>query len=133
MIEFSERILDVEPDIRVFVYRNLHKNLYSVRGPAGRVIAHTDNLILKDVKYCVGQKGRERVLRTKHKNVHAGLRGTVTLDVPGTGLVLRDCDRVVYDPYKFDSFVLAETKEPIYRSDFAVMTYVDGRPVIYAI
>lgn len=119
--------------LRVFVYRNLRKNLYSVRGPNGRVLNHVDNLLLKDVKYCVGKKGRERVLKEGQKNVHAGLRGTIVSHVPGCFNLDRDLPRITYDPWKFDSFVRVEDKSPIFKSKYAILSYIDNKPLIYAI
>jgi len=64
---------------RVFVYKNLHENCWSVRDKeSGHVVAHADRVELTDVKLKVGAAGRERVLREKSKNVHAGLDGTRT-------------------------------------------------------
>lgn len=125
----------IEDGTRVFVYRNLHKNLYSVRGSEGRIIAHTDNLMLRNVRYCVGKKGRERVLREKRKNVHAGLRGFVIHSIPD--ISNNDCldlaVRITYNPYLFSSFVVEDDNSPIFESDFALLTYKNGKPVIYAI
>jgi len=68
---------------------------------------------LKNVSFVVGQKGRERVLREKRKNVHAVVRGElINFESKSTdGL-----QRVTYNPYKNSSFVLAATGEPIYSS-----------------
>lgn len=65
--------------MRVSVYFNLHRKLYSVRaeeGPLrGRVVAHaTDVLILAPI-FLVSQAGRARVLRERKKYVHAYVRG----------------------------------------------------------
>lgn len=64
-------------DIPVEVYRNLHRGGYSVR-QNGRVIGHTNELILMDAEFVVQEGGRQRVLRTGVKNVHAWVRGYVT-------------------------------------------------------
>lgn len=119
--------------MKVFVYRNLHKNKFSVRGPEGRVVAHLENLILKNVRFCVGKKGREKVLQTKQKNVHAGLRGIVIpyLDFDPSKNPYNSF-KVYYNPYKNETFVKGD-ESPIYKSDFASLTYVNGKPVIYAI
>jgi hypothetical protein len=66
-------------NMRVFVYRNLRKQCFSIKaleGPRkGRVIAHRHFVDLTDVTFKVSEAGRQRVLRTGHKNVHAGLVG----------------------------------------------------------
>ena len=67
--------------MKVFVYYNLNKFLWSVKsldGPTkGRVIAHADKLLLRDITYEVSEAGRQRVLREKRKNVHAGIVGNL--------------------------------------------------------
>lgn len=64
---------------KVFVYKNLNKNMWSIRaeaGPAkGKVIGHAHYVRLYDCKFRVSEAGRQRVLRTKQKNVHAGVVG----------------------------------------------------------
>jgi hypothetical protein len=64
--------------MRVEVYWNLHRNLFSIRalsGPMkGRVIGHAHKVILEDVAFVVREAGRQRVLREKRKNVHAFVR-----------------------------------------------------------
>ena len=67
----------IDPAKRVYVYRNLHKNCWSVR-QSGKVVDHTHFLLLRDCRYLVGEAGRERVRREKKKNVqcwYIGLRG----------------------------------------------------------
>jgi len=67
--------------MRVFVYRNIHKNCLSVRNvKTGLVMAHVDSITLKNVKFKVSAKGRERVLKEKAKNVHAGVEVEWPLD-----------------------------------------------------
>lgn len=97
--------------MRVFVYRNLHKNCLSVRDvKTGLVVAHVDSIVLKNVKFKVSKSGRERVLREKRKNVHAGVEGEWDKAAPSPDL--SECSRVLYDPYRFSSFVREDTLEP---------------------
>ena len=67
--------------MRVFCYFNLHRKCFSLKamdGPdKGRVVAHADAVHLKDVSFKVSAAGRNRVLRERRKNVHAGAVGTV--------------------------------------------------------
>ena len=51
----------IDESRRVYVYKNLHKNCYSVRQD-GLVKMHTDGICLYDAQFRVGKKGRERVL-----------------------------------------------------------------------
>jgi hypothetical protein len=101
--------------MKVFVYFNLHKKCFSIKAlegaMKGRVVAHRDNVLLFHTTFKVSQAGRERVLREKRKNVHAGVCGTwhdrdndnVTLSsVKETG------ELVTYNPYKYTTFVYKE-------------------------
>lgn len=100
--------------MRVFVYFNLHKLLWSVRaldGPnKGRVIQHALEVHLVDCQFRVSEAGRQRVLRERRKNVHAGVVGrlaeAVLMDPAAT-------QRVTYNPYKFATFVRVDTLEPV--------------------
>jgi hypothetical protein len=102
---------------KVFAYRNLHRQCWSVKaleGPLkGRVIYHANDLTLGWCDFKVSQAGRQRVLREQKKNVHAGVVGYLTgcgeiatdgidLDVP-----------ITYNPYKYDSFVDARCEVPV--------------------
>lgn len=86
---------------KVFVYFNLHKKLFSVRDHiTGIVVGHTNMIALENVTFKVSEAGRQRVLREKRKNVHAGVLGTVKeLPVPPPEF------SAFYNPYKYDSFV----------------------------
>lgn len=110
---------------RVFVYYNLHRGVWSVRalsGPArGRVIAHSDHVVLSQAHGRVSKAGRERVLREKRKNVHAGIVGTLqALDKPcgffEAGLP------VSYNPYKYENFVYQHNEQPFEGADWAVLS-----------
>lgn len=107
---------------KVFAYRNLHRQCWSVKaleGPfKGRVIYHADDLTLGWCDFKVSQAGRQRVLREQKKNVHAGVVGYLTecgeiatdgidLDVP-----------ITYNPYKYDSFVDARCEVPVLSALF---------------
>ena len=58
---------------RVEVYRNLHKNCFSVRALTGenkgKVIDHVQEITLKDVKFAVQPAGRKSVLKEKQKKI----------------------------------------------------------------
>lgn len=99
---------------RVFVYRNLHRKCYSVKSlETNRVICHVDEITLTDVKFRVGKAGRQRVLREKRKNVHAGVVGYIA-DVS----MLGQRTGVTYNPYKYESFV-RDDKSPIHQAKIA--------------
>lgn len=101
--------------MKVFVYFNLHKKCFSIKAlegdMKGRVIAHRDSVVLFNATFKVSQAGRERVLREKRKNVHAGVCGT-WYDSHNDDVTLSSVrergELVTYNPYKYTSFVYKE-------------------------
>lgn len=123
--------------MKVFVYFNLHKKLWSVKaleGPdKGRVVARTGYVELENVKPRVSQAGRERVLREKRKNVHAGLVGEWVgygVSVYNTPLPQTE---ITYNPYKSGNFYYRQEPESDYTgSDFAELIARDGKAKVFA-
>lgn len=81
--------------MRVATYFNLHKKLFSIRaeeGPAkGKVIAHADRVLMHFCTLSVGKAGNAKVRREGRKNVHAFIRGELSMfsgDLTPTGLKL---------------------------------------------
>lgn len=113
--------------MKVFIYFNLHRKLWSIKalqGPdKGRVIGHTECFTVLDAEFKVSEAGRQRVLREKRKNVHAGVVGQL---VGRTGHYLDKS--VTYNPYKYNSFVDRQTEMPVHKA--SVVTAV-GRQVTY--
>ncbi len=110
--------------MRVFVYYNLHRHLWSIKameGPQkGLVIGHSPTVLLSNARGKVSEAGRRRVLRDKQKNVHAGIVGTlVHTEAEGYFPGLTE---VTYNPYKYETFVDKDTEEAYGGSKFAYMT-----------
>jgi hypothetical protein len=103
---------------KVMVYYNLHKHTFSI-SRNGRVIAHADYVKLTDVEFRVRQGGREKVVREKSKNVHSFVIGTLMdyCKYPCENLPSEPNSNIVtYNPYKYNSYVIKDTEEPIYRA-----------------
>lgn len=108
----------IDPKRPVFVYKNLHKDCWSVKQD-GLTKAHTTEINMWDCKFQVNAKGRQRVLDEQRKNVHAGIKGYIDefdLDFPNPV-------EVTYNPYKYDSFVDKATESPIYYMNNAKLTH----------
>lgn len=103
---------------KVFVYKNLHKDCWSVR-QNGLVKAHAKEIRLWDCSFQVNQKGRNRVLEEKSKNVHAGIKGFIDKVCL---LDLENGSNVTYNPYKYETFVIQESQEPIFYSNFVELS-----------
>lgn len=115
--------------MKVFVYYNLHKHCWSVKALAGenkgRVIHHAAVVTLRDVVGKVSEAGRQRVLKEKKKNVHAGIVGTlVSVDIPPPlemmNIPMRE---LTYNPYKYRSFVCKHTGEAFDVGSVAYMAH----------
>lgn len=103
------------------VYYNLHKKCLSMMY-RGKVISHAVEYALKNVDFRVSAKGRERVLKNHRKNVHAFVCGEQDEGWPVDQLE----QKVIYNPYKYKSFVRADTKRPIYHANYA---FVIGKDI----
>ena len=119
--------------MKVFVYFNLHKKLFSIKSlegdKKGRVIAHLPYVCLYNPKMKVSQAGRERVLREQRKNVHAGIVGEFSTNLCASDKIA--WENVRYNPYLFDSFVDDESK-PVAFADVAFMQIrpITNKPLI---
>ena len=80
----------------------------------------------------MSEAGRQRVLREKRKNVHAGVVGwyNSAVDVAKIGSCYKTTN-VRYNPYVYSSFVDSNEK-PIYVAATAHLTVTDKRPKIEA-
>ena len=126
--------------MRVYIYRNLRTKTWSVRH-AGKVIAHPEEVLIRNADFQVSEPGRQRVLAERRKNVHAFVTAASLEDVsffgePGLGvgktslsdrfaelrgrLLARpgdsfpvepdgeppfDWEEVLYNPYKYETFI----------------------------
>lgn len=129
--------------MRVEVYFNLHKHVFSVRQcSTGRVILHTDKVHIRDPQFVVRKSGRDRVLREGKKNVHAFVRGEIA-HFDDFNPDYLDYSLVSYNPYKHDTFVDVQDVTPVRTAKRAVLEVrqvkpysLDGeyynRPYLYA-
>lgn len=120
--------------MKVFVYFNLHKRVFSVKaleGPQkGRVIGHRTSLAIDSPTFKVSEAGRRRVVREKRKNVHAGVVGFLTSPYDWTKELV-EWTPVTYNPYIFSSFVTRFGK-PVHKAQFARMNIVCDIPYVEA-
>lgn len=72
---------------------------------------HLKEVTLSNVEFKVSQKGRERVLREKRKNVHAVIEGDLLHRFRGEHTFK---GIATYNPYLMDSFRIGD--EPIFNA-----------------
>lgn len=122
IVAFRDRQVDLSQPVRI--YRNLHKTgvWYSVM-QHNKVVGHTQDLLLRDTEFFVGESGRKRVMATGRKTVHAWIAGTVTESAFGT--CGGQAARLTYNPKRNLSFIDAATGNPL-RGAQAVHFGTDG-------
>ena len=130
--------MDLKYGDKIEVYRNLHKNCFSVRHK-GKVVGYlhdNEQLALTNVKFVVQPAGRAKVLRENKKNVHAFVRGeyvgfenNLTNNLYFGEFEDLDFYAVSYNPYKSDKFVVKETGKPIESNSEALIR--GGKVLLY--
>ena len=96
---------------KYYIYRNLHRDTFSIKY-RGKILEYLDEIHAYDVEFKVSQKGRQRVLDTKQKNVHAYVVcENYARRSPG---VVYD-NEIVYNPYLYSEFVDANTGRAVKR------------------
>ena len=121
---------------QVQVYRNLHRTtaqgnaVYSVRNDKGIVEDHVTEITLSRPILRVGPKGNQKVRDEKRKNVHAYIQGKrmreSLIDDCHTGIAPEDWKKIIYNPYKHKSFVLAQDESFAVREAWFVEIRKDG-------
>ena len=127
----NDKKYDLDFDRKVFVYKNLHKGCWSIKQD-GLVKAHATELTLYGCNMKINRKGRERVLREKRKNVHAGIKGylrDVELERVWGDLPEDQFTEITYNPYKHSSFVQTEDSAPRW---FAIIAKLEEKRVLIA-
>jgi len=119
--------------MRVAAYFNLHKNIFSLQSREkdtyGKVIGHVESVVLKSPKFVVRQAGREKVLKDKKKNVHAFVVGHLVDAVDTTN----NSKAITYNPYKYSTFVVKDTEQPIEQAEYAVLRLAyNNKPMMEA-
>jgi hypothetical protein len=122
------------------IYFNLHKRLFSVqeyiKGRGWIVVDHTDGIGLRDPSFKVSEKGRQRVLAEKQKNVHAYIYGERAA-LPNQRTIF--VGYAFYDPYKYNAFMLNQfddsyNEQIVSLPEYSPWVYCevkDGHPRLY--
>lgn len=101
--QFKGREIDFSKPVKV--YKNLNNGMFSVV-QGNIVVAHVDSITLKSVSFKVSETGRQRVIATKQKNVHAYVVGEVVAvnEQQPKSIGTHTPSRITYNPYKFSYF-----------------------------
>lgn len=103
---------------RFYIYRNLNGQCWSGRAVdgrfAGKVCFHADSIALYDAIFKVNMRGRDRVLATGRKNVHAGVIGVLAPDHDWLAMADEYLDtEVSYNPRRCGVFTVAGKFTPV--------------------
>jgi hypothetical protein len=133
----------IDPAQQVRVYRNLHKNCFSVKQD-GLVRCHADNVTLENVKFIVSKAGQRRVRDEKKKNVHAFIEGYVVGTREADNYVdgewsdqeiengFTNWQRAYYNPYECDGFMNTETGQVYEEAKYADLSMFDNVIHVFA-
>lgn len=107
------------------------RDVISLKVP-GWDIEYVSYVEMENVEFKVHEKGRQRCIQENVRNVHAWVVGDVTNQGYGTALGFRmDRSRwhkAIYDPFKSETFVDADTLEPLRLAYRAILV---GKDVFY--
>lgn len=101
----------------------LDSNVISLKIP-GEKIRYVSRAIVRNARFHVSEKGRQRCLKSGQRNVHAWVVGELLPERPTfrySDYLNEDSRKVVYDPWKGASFVDALTLEPVYEARQVLM------------
>jgi hypothetical protein len=110
------RVLDPSRPVRVF--RNWKHHCWTIM-QGGVLCASARQVRLADVAFRVRESGRQRMLRGHRKNVHAYAVGRLVDWVhpdEGRELDVLEGRSVMYDAYRFATFVDSDTHAPVTTS-----------------
>lgn len=122
----------IDKDQPVRVFKNLKHGCYSIM-QRGVVRASARVVRLSDVEFRVGEKGRQRMIRERRRNVHAFAVGRLVDYVhpdDSRDIAPLEGRGAFYDPYRFGSFVDAETQAPVTSVSVA---HFDEDGVVYSL
>lgn len=120
----------------VRAYLNLHLpgrlSVQAMEGAAkGRVVGHPLALILQDCRLVVSEAGRQRVLRERCKNVHAGVVGRVVsaaFEATELGAFEAEYEHALvhgiplrYNPYETPLFSARSTGAPVVAAKTVIL------------
>lgn len=134
-----------------FIYFNLHKRCWSLkaeesgdarqpeypegRAPTvtmrkGRVTGHADTILAVNATTKISETGRQRVIREKRKNVHAGIVATRVVVGPTIPFVTTELtDTMTYNPYKGATFTDRKIGTTVTNATYVLMrSGCDGGP-----
>ncbi len=109
----------IDENLPVRVYWNYKHHCYSLF-QKGAVRASAIEILLENVEFRVRETGRQRMIRENRKIIHAYAEGYLIDHVhPSESRTMASLDgrTIFYNPYKYATFVEAESCAAVLRAD----------------
>ena len=100
---------------KYYIYRNLHTGGFSVKR-RGKVIDRPHQFMAINALFVVNENGRQRVIGSGHKNVHAYLVCDDYVNLCQTATYL--LSEITYNPYLHETFIKKGAETPVYNSRY---------------
>ena len=115
IMPYKKRNLDINND--VYVYRNLVRKgvVYSIK-QNGLVVAHAKSIKINNPEFIVNKSGQNRARITKKRNVHAYIKGKISLNK-----FINLTEKIYYNPFTCDGFILINKNKIIYKANLAFL------------
>src|SRR3954471_5935390 len=102
------------------IYKNLNRGCWSIAectasGNRGKLVRHADAIAISNARCIVKENARNRVCRTKSREVHAWIIGEIIEGIPSGERV-----EITYNPYRAPLFVRRDNGEPITNADYVL-------------
>lgn len=110
-------------NLTLFVYRNLNRKgvVFSLKDvKSGLVVDRRNVVVIKNPLFKVSQAGRKRILETRHRVVHAGIKGKVLNKLP---INLKGLKKVAftYNPFKYEQFTTKNGKQ-LFQAKYVILS-----------
>jgi len=106
------------------IYRNLLNGKMSLQQQINKswlVIGHVTDAVIKLPQFYVSEPGRQRVIASDRKNVHAYSSG-ILLDPSSVSISHSELREIYYCPYSQPYFTWKDSNEPLSSADFLIVT-----------
>lgn len=110
MVPYKNRKIDLNNKVEVYRCLTRKGHQYSIR-QFGKVVAHSEQIKLKDVTYHINESGKNRAIESRIRNVHATVKGLICNEI---GSLIKG--KVTYYPFNKNGFICngKEIKESNY-------------------
>ncbi|MDK7480933.1 hypothetical protein ACS2BX_26035 [Bacillus cereus group sp. BceL300] len=111
----KDRSLVQGQKVKVYVNLNQQGRFSIVDAKSGLVVAYAENVLISQAKFHVGESGRQKILVTQRKRVHAWVTGYFE----AADLVCPDqlTNEIYYNPYTHEKFNSTANGEIISQAD----------------